>query len=322
MWKTMRSQHSLLLAGLGLSYLLASGCVGDADSPIETTGSALVCNAAEGEVVFQELIQPLYADDSCGDCHDGETVNLGMWDMGSPCQTMACMAEKQLIDFDDIDESRVLEFIMFGMPEGGGDIRVEREYDNFFEWIQWGQTCFADACGSIPNPCEMATGTGGSGAGGAGGGPGTGGAGAGDGGVWGNCKEQDVQGQFDALVYDSLTGCASCHSDCDPNYSPKAIGCDPEFDTAGRWYDAYGDKQTTLLDMIGTAKMFDVNNVEKSEMVTKPIHQGEIFSPVINQTFVGVDHDGGQKLTPGGPQFQERFDDLVTFLDYFAGCHQ
>lgn len=313
-------RHSPLLVGLGLSYALASGCIGEEAEPTDTTSGPLVCNAAEGEVVFQELIEPLYADDSCSGCHDPATTSLGMWDMGSPCQTMACMVEKQLIDFDDISDSRVLEFIMFGMPESGDDIRVQREYDNFVEWIQWGQTCFADACGTIPNPCEL----GGGGTGGSGAGPGTGGGGTGggDGGVWGNCTQVDVQAQFDALVYDALKGCASCHSDCDPNFQPNPIGCDPKFDTASRWYDPYGDKQTTLLDMIGTAKMFDVNSVEKSEMITKPLHQGEIFSSIINATFVGVDHEGGQKLTPGGPNFQERFDDLVTFLDFFASCHE
>ncbi|MEQ9319167.1 MAG: hypothetical protein RIF41_08400, partial [Polyangiaceae bacterium] len=216
-------RHASILFGFGLSFALASGCIGGDEAPTDTTSDPLVCNAAEGQLVFDELIEPLYADDSCGGCHDSDNTSLAMWDMGSPCQTMACMVEKQLIDFDEISESRVLEFIMFGMPESGDDIQVQREHDNFVEWIQWGQTCFADACGNIEDPCAFGAG-GSGGTGGTGTGTGAGGAGGGEGGVWGNCTQDAVQAQFDALVYDALAGCASCHSDCDPNFSPNPIG--------------------------------------------------------------------------------------------------
>jgi hypothetical protein len=315
------SARASILTGFAFAFALASGC-DSAPDPSSDPGSTdgPMCSLSEGEEMYERFIAPLMADpeaQSCNNCHD-PSMRLNVWEKATPCRTMACMVEKELIDLDDPAQSRVLEFIAFGRPEEGFDIQVEREHDGFVAWIEYGASCFVDACGEMTDPCdeEPTTGSGsGAGAGGAGGGTGSGvgsggSSGGGDGGIWGDCSQSAVQAQFDALVFPIIDGCKSCHAE--PG--------DPMFDNAKRWYHPE-DSALTLVDMIGHSGMFNTIQMENSEVITKPLHQGSAYSSIINATFYGVEHEGGQKMTPAGPNFQERFDSLVTFIQYFAGCH-
>lgn len=311
------------LLGLTLAFALASGC--DQQDPDFATGDAEAptCTFSEGEQMYEQYLGDIMADpeaQSCNNCHDA-SMRLNAWEKGNACATMACMIDKELIDLDNPLESRVLEFIEFGKPETGFDIQVEREYDGFMAWIEYGQSCHFDACGEMEDPCaevESPTTGSGSGAGGStgsgsgsGGNTGTGGGGTGSGGIYGNCAQSDMQAQFDTLVFPIIDGCKSCHEE--PG--------DPMFDNAKRWYHS-GDSALTLVDMVGHSGMFNVIQPETSELITKPLHMGQVYSNILQATFVGVEHEGGQKLSPAGPNFQQRFDQLVTFIDYFATCHE
>ncbi len=271
--------------------------------------------------MYDRLIAPIMADgnsQSCNKCHS-EGLRLNAWDLGDACQTMACMADKELLNFANPLESRVLEFIDFGRPETGVDIQVEREYDGFMAWIEYGAECFIDACGEMNDPCgggssSSSSSGSGAGGGGVGGGGSTGSTGSGGGnntgGIWGNCMQSDVQQQFDTLVFPFVDGCKACHAE--PG--------DADFDNAKRWH-AGNDKTVTLLNMIGSSGMLNTVIPEASQLLTKPLNTGSVFSTVLNATVVGEDHEGGQKLTPAGPNFQMRFDSLARFVLYFKGCH-
>lgn len=310
----------LIATGVVLLFAAPIGCEIAGD---EATGSLSepLCTNDEAIDVYQRYLAPVMDDpasQSCNGCHTGD-INLSMYAQETVCRTMLCMVERQMIDTGSPDESRLLEFIDMAKPETGFDIQVEREYDGVLAWAQYTSTCQLEACGEIEDPCgdtvpAPTTGPGGSGGAGGSGAGGSGGSGGSGGGPVGpqigNCNESDVLAAFDANVYGILSmGCAACHS---------PLGEDADKDDPGWWVDE-SSSLATLYNVIGESGMLDVAFPNQSELITKPLPDDESVASKLG-IFVGVEHAGGPKLTPGTENFQPRFDAFVDFIEYYASC--
>ena len=156
--------------GLALLALLAlTGCETDAPAPEDegpetaTGPEALRCEPDAGEALFEQRIAPLLMDSrpsSCNACHLSG-LDLSTFARGTPCQSMACMAEQGIVDLEDPEDSLVLRWIeraASGPPEARGsdlitDEIVAQEYDAMLAWISFSAECGAEACAPMDDPC-------------------------------------------------------------------------------------------------------------------------------------------------------------------------
>lgn len=125
----------------------------------ESTGEpALSCTPEDGLTLYEQRIAPLLEDDhpsSCNQCHLAG-VDLGSFVQASPCETMACMVDQELVDLASPADSVVLSWIERAVPDGGiTEQTISAEYDAMLEWIEMSATCGTEVCAPVDDPCGV-----------------------------------------------------------------------------------------------------------------------------------------------------------------------
>lgn len=116
-----------------------------------------VCTETEGLKVYERRIEPVLSDDhpqSCNQCHLSG-VDLSNFVQKTPCQTMACLEDKGLVDLDSPEDSEILTWIERAMPESElitQDV-IDEEYEGFLAWIEFNADCAPGSCPDFDDPC-------------------------------------------------------------------------------------------------------------------------------------------------------------------------
>ena len=160
-WATCYAGRVTRSPGLVLLALASlAACDRDTDANAATDHETLSCEPANAEALFEHRIGPLLSDtrpSSCNACHL-QGLDLGTFAKGSPCRSMACMAQQGIVDLEQPEDSLVLRWIERADPQQRGsalitDELVAREYDAMFAWIAYSARCGAEACEPIEDPC-------------------------------------------------------------------------------------------------------------------------------------------------------------------------
>lgn len=144
----------------GLALGLAVACQPDrrellAPCPPDDPECAAACDEAESLAVFRQRIEPLLDESrpsSCNTCHL-TGIPLDSFVRDTPCQSMACLLDKELVDFADVEESLILTWIRQGAPHPEMEGAAAAEYEGFRAWIAYSARCHAQVCGQIAEPC-------------------------------------------------------------------------------------------------------------------------------------------------------------------------
>lgn len=155
--------------------VVASACEGQAVAPGEATttttqgegttsssssSTGAVDCASEPDGIFAKRIAPLLATDrpkTCNTCHLSG-VDLQMFVRETPCQTMACLDARGLVDLADPTRSVVLQWIARADPGSPliSQAVIDEEYAAFLAWIEATAAC--GLCYQGDAPCgEPAT---------------------------------------------------------------------------------------------------------------------------------------------------------------------
>lgn len=116
-----------------------------------------MCLDNEGLDLYEKRIAPVLEDDrpkTCNQCHLSG-IDLSNFVQNSPCQTMACLEEKGLVDLDSPEDSVILTWIERASPDSDlitEDV-IQQEYDGFLEWIEFNAACGTEVCEAYDEPC-------------------------------------------------------------------------------------------------------------------------------------------------------------------------
>ena len=128
--------------------------------PQSDAASAPACEEGPGEV-FETRIEPLLSRDrpaSCTKCH-AAGVNLSAFVTDDACGSMRCLVSQDLVDLDQPQESKLLEFIRRGFDPGENtgvtDEMVAAEYEGFLAWIEWSARCMDATCSDDVSQCPV-----------------------------------------------------------------------------------------------------------------------------------------------------------------------
>jgi hypothetical protein len=144
--------HRLSLALAVASLVSASGCRKRGEA-----SPAPVCSPDAAVDLYQRKIEPVLKDDhptSCNQCHLSG-IDLSLFVRDTPCQTMACLKQLALVDFERPEQSKVLTWIKRAKPESTlitADV-IDKEYQGFLEWIRYSASCGQSLCESFDDPC-------------------------------------------------------------------------------------------------------------------------------------------------------------------------
>lgn len=117
----------------------------------------VACTETEGLKIYERRIEPVLSDDrpqSCNQCHLSG-VDLSNFVQETPCQTMACLVDKDLVDLDDPGDSQILTWIDRAMPESELITQsvIDEEYEGFLAWIEFHADCDGAECPDFEDPC-------------------------------------------------------------------------------------------------------------------------------------------------------------------------
>lgn len=255
------------------------------------------CGDGDSTRLFQERIEPLFADDrpsSCNECHlSGLDLEVFMRD--TPCESMACMVSLGLVDEANPDESLVLDWIGRAAPQSSliTEEVVLEEYQGFREWIHYSTQC--EECEGVECP------------------------GSADGGSFcptefepvagyqpsdhdpGGCSDEALLRVFRTTVYASRGRCSPCHF------------TDHEFEKyqAPQWFDVLGDcesaSRNTYWNVIDRGYV-DFEDPEQSLLLQKPLATD----------LGGIEHGGHDKFW----SFTEDqgYLNFLYFVERYAEC--
>ncbi len=133
--------------------MFASGC--ESQQPMATTGPTYTCEEGEGQAIYEQRIAPLLATDrpkSCNGCHLSG-IDLTLFQRDTPCQTMACLHDRGLVNFENPEASTILTWIERAEPDSELITTevIDEEYAGFLAWIEQVATC--DDCPVFTDPC-------------------------------------------------------------------------------------------------------------------------------------------------------------------------
>lgn len=118
------------------------------------------CSEDEALRLYRHRIEPLLTDQrpsSCNACHL-TGLNLNDFVRGTACQSMACLVDKELVDFAAPEQSLILKWIERAGGKGGPTAAAaEAERAGFDEWIRYSARCHTRICGEIAEPCATRT---------------------------------------------------------------------------------------------------------------------------------------------------------------------
>lgn len=249
----------------------------DASAPVPPDGGAAISCNLSPSLLFEQRIAPILADDrptSCNECHLSG-INLGQFVRSTPCETMACMKEQELVDFEHPEQSLVLRWIERASPVSSlvSQEIIDEEYAAFRHWIEYSAECQETNCAGVicaePSEeafCAVQREPG----------PGT------TPEMWdpGGCEQDVLTALFRDTFYAARGRCFPCHFDNQPNA--------PE--NAPRWVSTRSDCDTAARDTmrnIVEAGYVDVDDPEQSLILLKPLAEKE----------GGVEHEGHDKIS-------------------------
>lgn len=147
-------------AASGTSGATTGATTGTTTTDAASTTAPVDCEGGP-DALFARRIAPLLATDrpkTCNTCHLSG-IDLAMFVQDSPCQTMACLDWRGLVDLDDPPASVVLQWIARADPASPliGQAVIDEEYAAFLAWIEATAAC--GLCWSGESPCGEATAT-------------------------------------------------------------------------------------------------------------------------------------------------------------------
>jgi hypothetical protein len=222
--------------------------------------------------VFEERILPIFKSpdpSSCVRCHLA-AVDLKNYILPSAKDTFLALREQGLIDLKKPENSKILQLINRGAndPKAAGLISAKRqkaEYEAFAAWIK---ACAADpALGKAPKPerqPELATK------------PAE---------VVRHARKDRMLDSFEKNVWSLRFRCMNCHTEGNPQ-NDKLV---KEHGARVAWFKKGGPEAT--MDYLLTSKLIDLDNPEKSLLLTKPLNE--------------VKHGGGIKIVVGDQGYKQ-----------------
>lgn len=118
------------------------------------------CSDEAATALYERRIRPILNSDmpvTCNQCHLSG-IDISIFVRATPCQTMACLQQRGLVDFVEPEQSKVLSWIDRAKPESELITTevIAREHAAFLEWIRYSAACgeevcppfIADACGT------------------------------------------------------------------------------------------------------------------------------------------------------------------------------
>ena len=102
--------------------------------------------------VYRQRIEPVLMSDqpaSCNQCHLSG-VDLGLFVRDTPCETMACLVERDLVDLEAPEESTILSWIERASPDSEliTEQVIRAEYDKLRRRMKQGGCCGKPSTGS------------------------------------------------------------------------------------------------------------------------------------------------------------------------------
>lgn len=264
--------------------------------PLPTTvqvQDASSCNSQRALELYQQKIEPLFQDDhpsTCSQCHL-PGIDLGSFVRGTPCETLACLVDQQLVDPGDPSNSKILSWIGRAKPDSKLITKevIAQEHDGFEEWIRYNIEC--GTCGGSVCPAEAGTSCDLEPE------PGT---------DFepskidpGGCSEDALEAVFRETVYSHRGRCSPCHFDDHvedentPQWIEVSFGCEE------------GSKRT--LKNVIELGLIDVDDPSQSLLLLKPLAVSA----------GGVKHGGGDKFEGLG---DSAYEDFSYFAQRYAAC--
>lgn len=259
----------------------------------EPEDGATACNEA-ATAVYRQRIEPVLMSDqpaSCNQCHLSG-VDLGLFVRDTPCETMACLVERDLVDLDNPEASTILSWIERASPDSEliTEQVIEAEYDAFAAWIEQVASCGACAdtkCGEKTERgfCDVE---------------------AEPGAPYsserdpGGCDSKTLEQLFLETVYVARGRCYPCHF----------VGAANPPEDALQWLveqDNCGASSLASLNNALAGGLIDTEDPLSSLLLLKPLSQKD----------GGVVHGGHSKITKANDPAYTNF---VYFLERYAGC--
>ncbi len=273
----------------------SSGEVDDGSDESASDGEPIECTPEAGLELYERRIAPLLEDDrpsTCNQCHLSG-IDLSMFVQASPCETMACMVDRGIVDLDEPDDSVVLSWIDRATPSGGiTRDTIDTERQAMLSWIEAISTCgdsvcepVAEPCGAPPDEpdCELPT-------------P-----------VYqsmslddpGDCSDLTLELVWREKVFSWRSRCFPCHFDSHTEQFPDA----PDWVATGPCNPA----SLATLRNAEDAGYLDADDPMASPLLTKPL----------DVPLGGVEHLGGPKIhSRDEPTYQ----DFAYFVERWAAC--
>ena len=262
------------------------------------------CNTSEPELdacteaandLYQQRIEPVLTSDepsSCNQCHLSG-VDLSLFVRDTPCETMACLIERDLVNLEAPKDSTVLTWIERASPDSEliTEKVIQAEYDAFYSWIEQVADCGACSearcgektgggfCASVEaEPSEAYT----------------------EEHDPGGCDDKALEEVFLETIYSTRGRCYPCHFAGTPNPPKGAIQWLVEEDNC---------EASSVTSMHNALENGFVNTDDplQSLMLLKPL----------GPDAGGVVHGGHAKFTPDGDPAYTNF---VYFLERYAAC--
>ncbi|MEC7239784.1 MAG: hypothetical protein VXW32_00960 [Myxococcota bacterium] len=245
----------------------------------EDSGPPEECSEEAFQAVTDYLLQPVFEDANpwtCSQCHDA-SITPRMWERQTACQTMACLSDSAIVDFEEVGESKLIFFIhqaeAFGnistdlslIRQGELLARMHLESEAYSRWILYASECFETACSEeaqdYEDTCSFEL-------------------------DWGNCDPDEGMERFEEAIYDPMMEqCADCHSAAGTRAD--------EHDNAPRFLeeDLAAGPAVTLSALV---EHFLISLAEPatSKILTRPLTQGVSAQTALGEV-TGVWHGGG-----------------------------
>jgi hypothetical protein len=148
---TMGSGERTAVASITMTVVMGLVLGGCNDEP------RFVCTQEGERDLYDKRIAPLLADErpsSCNECHLSG-VDLGLFVQDSPCETMACMVHRGIVDLEQPEASIVLGWIERADPASPlvTETMIREEYEGVLEWIRFSAHCGQSQCETTDDPC-------------------------------------------------------------------------------------------------------------------------------------------------------------------------
>ena len=241
--------------------------------------TATAARADDHTKLFEERIAPIFKSpnpSSCAQCHLA-AVDLKDYILPSARDTFLALRDQGLIDLEKPEKSKILAFIDRGKDDPRAKLipakQRQAEYDAFAAWIK---ACAADpALKNAPKadkalavkPVEVVR----------------------------HARRDKMAESFESNVWALRFRCMNCHTEGTPQNDKLR----KEHGDAVAWFKKDGPAAT--LDYLLGSKLINVNDPEKSLLLTKPLGT--------------VKHGGGIKFVPGDQGYKAMrawIDDVVA----------